>query len=183
MKIRKNGQRGFSHVSTMLETAAIVGWFAVVLAGEKRLDSAVTARRAVEIGAQDSASVSAARCQSFPVTPALGDVSASAKVNVASVDRLGLETAALPFVPSMAVSYPEAFHAQQTPLRHTASSALNARLQAEDGPDGTADDVLHRVSATRQLSCQDIPQATPTADEPIRRLRSAIWERNLRGYL
>ena len=155
-----------SQVSTLLETAAIIGWFAVVLAGTKRLDNAVTARRMAETGAENAATISGARCE-----------------NAASIDRLGLETTSLPFVPQVGLAYPETFPAQQTPLRHAVSKKWNVRVQPEDLPDGTAENVLHGVTATRQLSCQDIPPPHPTADARIQQLRSQIWMRNLRGYL
>lgn len=154
-----------SYVTNMLETAAIIGWFAVVLAGTKRLDNAVTARRTAETDAENAATIAAARCG-----------------NVLNVDRLGLETSSLPIVPP-GLGYRQAFPAQQTPLRHTFSKTTNARVQPEDLPDGSAENVLHSVTATRQLSCQDIPQSTPTPDARIQSLRTQIWMTNLRGYL
>ena len=45
---RRARARGFSHVSTTLEAAAIMGWFALAVVSEKHLDDAVTARRASE---------------------------------------------------------------------------------------------------------------------------------------
>src|SRR5215472_2347537 len=44
--------RGFSHVATTIEAAAVMGWFVILILGEKYLSDATTARRAAENTAQ-----------------------------------------------------------------------------------------------------------------------------------
>jgi hypothetical protein len=179
---RKTRQRGLSHIATTLEAAMIMGGLAVLVAGQKRLDSAITARRAVEISAQDSATSAAAECQGKASEQWLGEIGATSKMNFASVDLLGLPNGALPVTQPLGISHPQAFHAQQTPLRHTTSLGLSTRTQAHDNADGTTTEEVHTVASQRQLSCQDIPQPTTTPDARIRSLRSPLWTRNLMGY-
>jgi hypothetical protein len=179
---RRSRQRGFSSAPQIFELAMVVTWFGVTMAGSKYLDNTITQRRAAESAAQDSIHASASPCQSLPAGMNLGSIGATSQVNLASIDSLGLETAMLPPVPALGVSYQQAFPSQQTPLRHTTSSAVSTRTQAEDLPNGAVTQSVKTVLATRQLSCQDIPQPTPTPDLNIKALSTTIWTRNVMGY-
>lgn len=179
---RRARQRGFTNAPQMFELAAVVTWFGVTMAGAKYLDSTITQRRAAESAAQDSIHASASPCQSLPTGLDLGAVGATSKVNLASVDTLGLESALLPPVPILGVSYQHAFPSQQTPLRHTTTMAVSSRTQTEDVPNGGTVETVKTVGATRQLSCQDVPQPIPSPDLNIKSLSTVIWTRNVMGY-
>lgn len=175
-------KRGFTTLPSALEIAAIVGWFGVVMAGAKYMDSTITQRRAAEISAQDSIHASASPCQSLPANFNLGSVGATSNVNMANVDQLGLDSTMQ--CPASAVGVPnqQAYPALNTPLRHTTSNAVSTRLQAEDLPNGGTTQSVKTVLASRQLSCQDIPQAMPSPDPFIKQLSQQIWARNVMGY-
>lgn len=179
---RRARQRGFSNAPQIFELAMVVTWFGVTMAGAKYLDSTITQRRAAENAAQDSVHASASPCQSMPAGVDLGAAGATSKVNLASVDLLGLDSALLPPVPVLGVAYEHAFPSQRTPLRHTTSAAVSTRVQAEDTPNGGVVESVKTVAASRQMSCQDIPQPLPMPDLNIKSLSSVIWARNVMGY-
>ncbi len=179
---RRAAQRGFSNAPQIFELAMVVTWFGVTMAGAKYLDSTIAQRRAAENAAQDSARSSASPCQSVPVGVDLGAAGATSSVNLASVDRLGLDSALLPPVPILGVTYQHAFPSQLTPLRHTTSAAVSTRVQAEDTPNGGIVESVKTVAASRQLSCQDVPQPVPLPDLNIKSLSTVIWTRNVMGY-
>lgn len=160
--------RGFSHVSTTLEAAAIMAWFALVVTAERRLDDAVTARRAAEDAASASAHVSAGSCVTRPVQAAVGEAHPVAVVRIAQEERLGLPDVALPPVQLLGVAVPHAFPSQQAPLRHATATATTVNR------DGAP------LTATRQISCEDVPPLTPIPR--VAGLRTLIWARNVMGY-
>lgn len=160
----------------------VVTWFGVTIAGAKYLDSTITQRRAVENAAQDSARSSASPCQSLPTASNLGSVGATSSVSLASVERLGLDSALLPPVPILGVSYQQAFPSQLTPLRHTTSMAVSSRVQNQDLPTGGVTPTVKTITASRQQNCQDIPQIVPLPDVNIKALSTTIWTRNVLGY-
>ncbi|MBS2015303.1 MAG: hypothetical protein JST00_20620 [Deltaproteobacteria bacterium] len=160
--------RGFSHVSTTLEAAMIMGWFALVVASEKRLDDAVTARRAVENAATASAHASAGSCVMHPVQAPVGAAQPASAVRIAQEERLGVPDLALPPVQLLGVAVPHAFPSQQTPLRHATATATTVN---HDGAP---------LTATRQVSCEDLPPPSPIPR--VAGLRTAIWARNVMGY-
>ncbi len=53
--VRRRRSRGFSHVSQTIEAAAIMGWFVILVLGEKYVSDATMARRRTEISVQESA--------------------------------------------------------------------------------------------------------------------------------
>lgn len=180
---RRANRRGVAMMPTYaLELVLLTTWFGGTIAGAKYLDSTISQRRAAETSAQDSIHASASPCQGLPAGVELGTIGATSNVNLASVDSMGLESALLPPVEFIGVSRQQAFPSQQSPLRHTTSSAISSRLQTEDLPNGAAVQTVKNVIATRQLSCQDIPQPIPSPAPNIKALSSAIWMRNVMGY-
>lgn len=175
-------RRGFSSASHVLELTLITLWFGGTMAGAKYLDSTITQRRAAESSAQDSIHASASACQGLPTGSTLGSIGATSSVNLASVDEMGLESALLPPVQFIGLTQQHAFPSQQTPLRHTTTSAVSTRLQREDLPNGAVTESVKTVLATRQLNCQDVPQPIPSPDPNIKSLSSIIWMRNVMGY-
>src|SRR5689334_13371704 len=89
MKVRSRaGQRGLTTVTTVLEGAMVIGWFVVLILGEKAVSRSVDARRAAETVAEEAAtSTSADACTAMEVTlanaRALPSILASAPPDVA----------------------------------------------------------------------------------------------------
>jgi hypothetical protein len=161
---RRARSRGFSHVSTTLEAAAIMGWFAVAVISEKHLDDAVTARRASETSAQESAHGSAASAKSQPVENAVGEARPQTSVSIGSSDKLGVNDQSLPSLNEIGWTKSKAFNSQQTPLKH---AAANAKTNGA-------------FPAARQISCQD---EAPSSTKPqIESFRSTLWDTHLKGY-
>jgi hypothetical protein len=93
------GQRGVSSGGTILESAMVMGWFVVLLLGEKGVSNAADARRSAESAAEESATKSAAN-QCKPQSANVGKARTSpsvisngqpqAQAAVAMVQALGL---------------------------------------------------------------------------------------------
>lgn len=157
-----------THVSTTLEAAAIMAWFALVVTAERRLDDAVTTRRAVEDAAAASAHASAGSCVMHPVNAPVSTVQPASAVRIGQEERLGVPDLVLPPVQILGVAVPHAFPSQQTPLRHATATATAVNR------DGAV------LTATRQMSCEDLPPLTPIPR--VGGLRTVIWTRNVMGY-
>lgn len=161
---RRARSRGFSHVSTTLEAALILGWFAVCVAGEKRLADTVTTRRVATASAEQSVHASVASCTSKSSAAPIGELQPSVHASLGSADRLGLESSALPTVETLGLSSARTFGAQHMPLRDATGSASAGN-----------------VAVARKLSCEDVMPTSPKP--PVEQLRTKIWEENLRGYV
>lgn len=172
---RRGRRRGFSHVSTTLEAAAIMGWFAIAVIAEKKLDDAVTNRRAVENSAQDSAHASASGCKTESIDSAVGDAKPKARVQIKSDAKLGLEDAKLPQTQPLGFSHEQAFPATKSPIKvaNVVSKAKNE--EADNGGDFIGE---------RQVSCQESPprENASNAEQAIQPLRQKLWDKNLKGY-
>ncbi len=167
--------RGFSHLSTTLEAAAIMGWFAVAVASEKRLDNAVIARRAAESSAQDTVHGSAGACASQPVDHTLGDVRPKATVQIDESPTLGLQESALPSIAALGWQNGQAFPSQKAPIKQ---AKVSARATSE-GDDGTGGG---NFAGTRNLTCMEKPPKSNSPTAAVSPLRQKLWEQNLKGY-
>jgi hypothetical protein len=56
---RRRYARGFSHMSMVVESAAVMGWFVILVLGEKYMDDATRSRRSTEDATQQSSMGSA----------------------------------------------------------------------------------------------------------------------------
>lgn len=56
---RRGRRRGFSHVTQTIEAAAVMGWFVILVLGEKYLGDATASRRSAEVSVQESVVASA----------------------------------------------------------------------------------------------------------------------------
>lgn len=157
-------QRGFSHVSTTLEAAAIMGWFAVAIVSEKHLDDAVTSRRASETSAEESAHGSAAAGAAKPIEESVGEARPRASVVMESADKLGVDDGAMPSLGALGVSPSAAFSSQRSPMkRAVATSRTNGSFHAE-----------RAIVAQEPAPSATAPQIAP--------LRSTLWNQHLKGY-
>lgn len=161
---RRARSGGFSHVSTTLEAAAILGWFALVVTAEKKLDDAVTSRRSVEDSATATAHASAGQCGAAPIATPVGDVTPRPAVVISHEDRLGVPDLALPAVETVGLTRQLTFRAQQTPL-------ARANAVAREGT---------KFTAQRKVYCEDKAPATPIP--PVAPERTMVWMRNVMGY-
>jgi hypothetical protein len=173
---RRARARGFSHVSTTLEAAAIMGWFAIAVISEKKLDDAVTNRRAVEASAQDSAHASGGACKNEAIDNAVGEAKPKANVQIKSDAKLGLEDSKLPQTQQLGFSHAQAFPAQKAPIKVASVVSRSKNEEAENGGGNFVGE--------RQVSCQESPprENASNAAQAIEPLRQKLWDKNLKGY-
>lgn len=175
----RGSRRGFSHVSTTLEAAAIMGWFAIAVVSEKKLDEAVTNRRAVESSAQDSAHASGASCSSQSNDRAVGDATPKSTVSIGPSTNLGLDPSKMPSVGALGLSHSDAFPSESAPIK-VASVTSRSTASASDERGGEESAGSYR--AERKVACQEPPPLKKSALDAAGPLRESLWEKNLRGY-
>jgi hypothetical protein len=165
-------QRGFSSVGTILESAMVMGWFVVLLLGEKGVSNAADARRSAESAASESATKSSAnQCQ--PQSANVGNartspsVIANGKPDVAS---------AIALVQALGLGQQRTFPNYVKPLQ-------NVLVQGTS----TADEVPGQVNpggksfeGQRDLGCLEKP--IDTSQGSMDQYRAKLWEQNLKGY-
>lgn len=161
---RRARMRGFSHVSTTLEAAAIMGWFALMVISEKHLDDAVTARRASENSAETSAHGSAAAGASQLVQTAVGEAQPTANGAIDTSENLGLGNGSMPSLSAVGIDPTKAFPSQRAPMK---SAQVVAKTNGA-------------YAVARSLAAQDpLPVATTPQVAP---LRTTLWTEHLMGY-
>jgi pyruvate/2-oxoglutarate dehydrogenase complex dihydrolipoamide acyltransferase (E2) component len=165
-------QRGFSSVGTVLESAMVMGWFVVLLLGEKGVSSAADARRSAESAAEESATKSSANeCQAQGASVGKASASPSVKQNgkpqvesaVALVQALGL--------------------GQQRTFPNYVKPLQNVVVQASSSADEVAGDVNpanKTFEGSRDRGCLEKPIDAPKGS--MDEYRSKLWEQNLKGY-
>lgn len=161
---RRARKRGFSHVSTTLEAAAIMGWFALSVIAEKKLDDAVTARRASESSAEVSVHSSAAAATSRIVQAPVGEARPSTHALIAKQDKLGPSNDAMPSLGAVSIDPANAFPHQRAPIQ-------SAQVQAMTNG---AFSVTRSMAAADPLPAAITPQIAP--------LRTTLWTEHVMGY-
>ncbi len=172
MRRSRARQRGFSSVGTILESAMVMGWFVVLLLGEKGVSNAADARRSAESAAEESATKSAAnQCQpqgaSVPKTQTSPSVIANGKPQVES---------AVALVQALGLGQQRTFPNYVKPLQ-------NVLVQARSQADEVAGDVNpggKSFEGQRDLGCLEKPIDAPKGS--MDEYRSKLWEQNLKGY-
>lgn len=166
------GQRGISTVSTILESAMVMGWFVVLLLGEKGVSNAVDARRFAESAADESSSKSAAsycQAQSASVNKASAspNVISNGKPNVAS---------AVALVQALGLGNQRTFPDYILPLKNV---QVYGRATADEVP-GDVNPAGKQFEGERDLGCLEKPLDQPKGS--MDQYRQKLWEQNLKGY-
>ena len=165
-------QRGFSSVGTILESAMVMGWFVVLLLGEKGVSSAADARRSAESAAEESATKSSAnQCQPQSASSRKARTSPS----VISNGRPDV-AAAVALIQALGLGQQRTFPNYLKPLQ-------NVRVEATSSADEIAGDVNpagKSFEGQRNLGCLEKPIDAPKGS--MDEYRARLWQQNLQGY-
>lgn len=165
-------RRGVTSVSTILESAMVMGWFVVLLLAEKGLSSAAEARRSAESAAEESAvTSSAAYCEEGRVTTSRTQVSPS--VSNGAKPRVG---SALGIVQALGLGGERTFALY---LRPTKDVSVRARANAE-AVQGDVNPADKTFEGSRRLGCLERSLDVPRGS--LGDYRTKLWETNLKGY-
>jgi hypothetical protein len=163
-------QRGFSQIGTVLEAAMVMGWFVVLLLGERRLSAAADARRSAEISAQTSAST-ASSSYCLPVGVGMSDFPGvpSPTITTPSIVPNGTMSVstAISMVGMLGIGRPRTYGYFVNPL-------LKIHVKAQSSIDGQV------FEGERELSCLERPLDLPNGSIDV--FRHPLWIKNLLGY-
>ena len=168
----RRGQRGITTVPTVLESAMVMGWFVVLLLGEKGVSNAADARRSAETAAEESATKSSANeCQ--PQSASAGQARTSPQVIQNGVPQV---QSAVALVQALGLGQQRTFPNYTKPLK-------NVLVQGTSSADEVGGDVNpagKTFEGSRDLGCIEKPIDTPMGS--MNQYRQKLWEQNLRGY-
>jgi hypothetical protein len=169
---RRSRQRGISSVSTILESAMVMGWFVALLLGEKAVSSAADARRSAESAAEESATKSSASyCQSQSAS--VGNATASGSSMSNGVPQVA---AAVAMIQALGLGQQKTFPNYIKPL-------LNMVVKATSSAEAVAGDVNpagKTFEGQRGRGCLEKPIDVPKGS--MDEYRQKLWEQNLKGY-
>lgn len=165
-------QRGVSVVSNVLESAMVMGWFVMLVLGEKAVSSATDARRGAETAAEQSAVKSAANyCSgqgaSVMKASASPSIIPNGKPNVAS---------AVALVQALGLGSQKTFPNYILPMKNV---MVQSRSSAEATP-GDTNPAGKSFEGSRDLGCQEKPLDSPRGSMDEYRMK--MWLQNLKGY-
>lgn len=150
----------------------VMGWFVILLLGEKAVSSATDARREAETAAEESATKSAANmCQ--PQNANIGRARTSPSVISNGVPKV---QAAIALVQALGLGSQRTFPIYLKPLQ-------NVRVQATSSAEaipGQANPAGKSFEGKRDLGCLEKPMDSPRGSMDEYRMR--LWIRNLQGY-
>lgn len=169
-------RRGFSHVSTMLEISAVMGWFVVLVLGEKFVGDAVTARRAAEISAQESVSSSAMQyCGGSSPSPTSIGQSVRSALDVAVNGTPDLSEI-IGIVAGLGLEYQKTFSLYLDPLRESTAGAQSGTVT----PHPLVGSGSYSFNVHRTMACLERSKDSPIPD--IAEYRNSIFTTNIQGY-
>ncbi len=150
----------------------VMGWFVVLLLGEKGVSNAADARRSAETAAAESASLSSAnQCQ--PLSASASGAQTSASVIANGTPQVG---AAVAMVQALGLGQQRTFPNYLRPMQNVvvqASSTANA-VGGDVNPAGKT------FEGQRDLGCLEAPIDVPNGS--MNQYRQRLWEQNLMGY-
>ena len=150
----------------------VMGWFVVLLLGEKGVSNAADARRSAESAAEESATKSSAsQCQ--PQSANVGRARTSPSVISNGKPQVA---SAIALVQALGLGQQRTFPNYIKPLQ-------NVLVQASSSADAVAGDVNpggKSFEGQRDLGCLEKPIDVPKGS--MDEYRSKLWEQNLKGY-
>jgi hypothetical protein len=155
---RRARRRGVSTTSAILEAALVMGWFVVLLLGERAVSTARDARHEAEEAAQESAvHASAHRCEGGSAGRARITVTAGGKLDVSAAISL-----------LMALGHVSGARTWSYYVKSLEKVETNAVATERN------------VAARRTHGCLEKPLDVPHGTMPT--YRQAFWLQNLKGY-
>lgn len=174
---KRSRRRGFSHVSTTLEAAAVLGWLVVLVLGEKLINDAVTARRAVEDTAeQSSVAAAAAYCETNRTVGSTIPGTAAGGMTFAVTDgRLDIQNL-LSLLTGLGIGAQRTMPLYTLPLRSSTSRAAQGEVHADPLVGGGT----YAFQGERSLACQE--RAVDVPQNSIADYRKSIFDTNIAGF-
>jgi len=173
----RRGQRGMTTVPTILESAMVMGWFVVLLLGEKGVSNAADARRSAETAAEESATKSAAnQCQPQGASGGQGGQPQARTSPQVIQNGVPQVQSAVALVQALGLGQQRTFPNYVKPLQ-------NVLVQGTSSADEVAGDVNpagKTFEGSRDLGCLEKPIDTPMGS--MDQYRQKLWEQNLKGY-
>ena len=169
---RRARSRGVSTVSTVLESAMVMGWFVGLILGEKQVSNATDARRKAETASEESATAGSANyCN--PSTPSANGAQTSPSVEQAGKPDVA---SAISLVQGLGLGSERTFPNYTTPLKNVVVSSTATANPVEGKPslDGK------QFQGQRQLGCLEKPLDVPKGT--LDSYRQKLWTQNLQGY-
>ena len=168
---RRARARGVSTVSTVLESAMVMGWFVALILGEKQVSNATDARRKAETASEESATAGSANY----CTPTSGSsTGAQTSPSVAQAGQPNVASA-VSLVQGLGLGSERTFANYTTPMKNVAVSSTTTANPVE----GKAADGK-QFQGQRQLGCLEKPLDVPKGT--LDSYRSKLWSQNLQGY-
>ena len=176
-RLRARG-RGFSHVSMTLEAAAVMGWFAVCVIGEKYLADGAHARRDAETSAQQSSIASATSyCEGGGAAGAASSASGDLSKVTSSLSTFQNGSFSISSIVSIVMGLglggQSTFSLYSDPFQGAGAKASESTTGG--GP--------HTFRADRSLACLERSKDTPASPEmSLSQYRMSIFGTNVQGY-
>ena len=165
--------RGITPVPVIIEAAMCMGWTCALIVGEKGMTQAVNARRAVEDGADESASrTSAANCQ--PVEPSL--TAGSISPSVFQTPKPNVQTA-ISAVAGLGLGGERTFPYYLLPMQNVRVEGQKEQSIRIDPRIGEEE---HTFQSSRSRGCVEKVLDSPMGSEDQYRLK--IWLTKFMGY-
>lgn len=166
--------RGFSHVAMTLEAAAVMGWFVVLVLGEKYLGDAVSARRSAEDKVQQSSVQSAmSYCQGSPSSAIQNG--ATGNVQVKPNGTLSISQIAS-IVMGLGLGKEKTWPNYIEPFQGSFSTASSGGVKPHELV-GTG---THTFTGDRAMACLERSKDSPIPS--IDQYRSSVFDTTIRGY-
>jgi hypothetical protein len=160
----------------MLEISAVMGWFVVLVLGEKFVGDAVTARRAAEISAQESVSSSAmSYCAGSSASPTSIGQAVHSAIDVAVNGKPDLSQI-IGIVAGLGLGSQKTFSLYLDPLQESTAGAQSAQVK----PHPLVGQGTYRFDVQRTMACLERSKDSPIPD--IAEYRNAIFTTDIQGY-
>lgn len=163
--------RGVSTVSTVLESAMVMGWFVALILGEKQVSNATDARRKAETASEESATAGSAN-YCTPSSPSTNGAQTSPSVEQSGKPNV---SSAVSLVQGLGLGSERTFANYTTPMKNVVVSSTSTANPVEGKP---ADD--KQFQGQRQLGCLEKPLDVPKGT--LDSYRQKLWNQNLQGY-
>jgi len=168
----RTNERGVSHVSNVLECAMVMGWFAILVLGERAVSSATDARRYAETSAEQSATASSAN----QCLPQMRNVRGAISIPSVIPNGIPPASAAVPMILALGLGQQRTFPNYVKPLLNVlvTSSATADAVPGDVNPGGK------QFEGLRDLGCSEKPLDLPMGS--MDQYRQRLWQLHLQGY-
>jgi hypothetical protein len=169
----RRASRGVSPVSTVLEAAMVMGWFAILVLGERAVSSAADARRSAETAAEQSSTQSSAGyCTPSAVT--IGTARAAASVTSSTKPNVSIAISLISALGGATGARTWQYYVKALVTVQVKSTATASPVPGDNDPSDRT------FEADRRQGCLEKPLDLPKGTMDV--YRHVFWIKNLMGY-